>query len=49
MIWLEHDETIIIYFLFTIFTDLVVEDDDDDDDDVDDDDGDNDEDSDAGK
>jgi hypothetical protein len=48
MIWLEHDETIIIYFLFTIFTDLVVEDDDDDDDDVDDD-GDNDEDSDAGK
>jgi hypothetical protein len=47
MIWLEHDETIIIYFLFTIFTDLVVEDDDDDDD-VDDD-GDNDEDSDAGK
>jgi hypothetical protein len=48
MIWLEHDETIIIYLLFTIFTDLVVEDDDDDDD-VDDDDGDNDEDSDAGK
>lgn len=54
-LWLELDETIIIYFLITIFTDLVVDDDDDADDDhdddrdYDDDDGDDDEDDDAGK